>query len=154
MAAKPKNPKIYHVHLTADEREELTTLVRRGRVAGWKIQRAQAALKFDEAPGAPAWTDAQVAEAFDAGVRTVEGWRKQAVEQGPLSLLKRKPQERAMQRKLDGLGEAQLVTLACSTPPEGHARWSLRLLADRLVELEVVDAISPEAVRRTLKKTA
>ncbi|BAM03295.1 helix-turn-helix domain-containing protein [Phycisphaera mikurensis] len=153
MATKLKNRKLYHVHLTDDEREQLTTLVRSGRVAGWKIQRAQALLKCDESPGAPAWTDEQIAEAFDAGVRTVEGWRKKAVEDGPLSLLERKPQDRAMQRKLDGVGEAQLVTIACSDPPEGHDRWSLRLLAGRLVELKVVDSISREAVRCALQKT-
>ena len=154
MATKTKNRKIYHVHLTDDEREELTTLVRRGRVAGWKIQRAQALLKSDGSPGAPAWTDEQICEAFDAGIRTVEGWRKQAVENGPLSLLERKPQDRAMQRKLDGVGEAQLVTIACSDPPEGRDRWSLSLLAGRLVELKVVDSISREAVRCVLQKTA
>ena len=85
--------------------------------------------------------------------RSAENWRKQAVERGPLSLLERKAQDRSWARKLDGAGEAALVRLACSTPPEGHARWSLRLLADKLVELEVVDSIRHECVRQTLQKT-
>ena len=85
--------------------------------------------------------------------RSLENWRKQAVERGPLSLLARKPQDRSNHRKLDGAGEARLVRLACSTPPEGRGRWSLRLLADQLVALEVVDSIGHECVRQTLQKT-
>ena len=144
----------HRVKLTADERRTLEQLIRRGRAAGWKLRRAQALLKCDEGKHGPAWPDAQVAEAFEVTTRSLEHWRRQATERGPLSLLERKPQDRSMFRKLDGVGEAKLVKLACSTPPEGYSRWSLRLLADRLVALEVVDAIGYECVRRTLKKTS
>ena len=143
----------YRVKLTADERDTLERLVRQGHAAGWKLQRARALLKCDEGEAGPGWRDTQIAEALDVTTRSLENWRKQAVERGPLSLLERKPQQRAWQRKLDGAGEAALVKLACSQPPEGYSRWSLRLLADELVELKVVDSITHECVRQTLKKT-
>jgi len=143
----------HRVKLTADERQTLGALVRQGRSAGWKLQRAQALLKCDEGDAGPAWADAKVAEAFDVTTRSVEHWRKQAVDHGPLSLLERKAQDRSKFRKLDGVAEAKLVQLACSTPPEGRARWSLRLLADRLVALEVVDSIGHACVRQSLQKT-
>jgi len=143
----------HRVKLTADERRELEQLIRRG-AAGWKLQRTQALLKCDEGDDGPGWPDVRIAEAFGMTARSVENWRKQAVERGPLSLLERKPQDRSWQRKLDGVGEAKLVKLACSTPPEGYSRWSLRLLADKLVELDVVGSIGHECVRQTLKKTS
>jgi hypothetical protein len=115
-------------------------------------RRAQALLKCDEGKDGPAWLDATIAEAFDVTTRSLENWRKQTVEHGPLSLLQRKVQDRSMHRKLDGAAEAKLVQLACSKPPEGRSRWSLRLLADELVALEVVDSIRHECVRQTLKK--
>jgi transposase-like protein len=141
------------VKLTTDERRELEQLTRYGRAAGWKLRRAQALLKCDQAAGAPGWADAKIAEALDVTPRSLENWRKQAVERGPMSLLERQAQDRSKHRKLDGAGEARLVKLACSTPPEGRSRWSLRLLADQLVVLEVVDSIGHECVRQTLKKT-
>ncbi len=145
--------KKYVLKLTDEERAELDRLVRKGKVAGWKVQRAQALLKCDQASGGPAWTDARIAEAFGVTVRSLESWRKQAVERGPLSLLERKPRPRpAVAPKFDGQKEARLTALACSQPPKGLARWSLRLLAERLVELEVVEAVSHETVRRCLKK--
>ena len=143
----------HRVKLTADERHELGQWVRCGRSVGWKLRRAQALLKFDEGEAGPGWSDAKVAEAFEVTTRCLENWRKQAVERGPLSLLERKAQDRSRFRKLDGVGEAALVKLACSTPPEGRSRWSLRLLADELVALEVVDTIGHECVRQTLEKT-
>jgi len=142
----------HRVKLTDDERQELERLIRRG-AAGWKVQRAQALLKCDESDDGPGWPDARIAEAFGMTARSMENWRKQAVERGPLSLLERKAQDRSWQRKLDGVGEAKLVKLACSTPPQGRSRWSLRLLADKMVEWEGVDSISHECVRQTLKKT-
>jgi hypothetical protein len=144
--------KKYILKLTDEERTELEHLVRKGHVAGWKVQRAQALLKFDQAPGGPAWTDERIAEAYGVTTRSLESWREQAVERGPLSLLERKPRVRATPLKLDGEKEARLTALACSRPPKGVARWSLRLLAERLVELEVVEAVSHETVRRALKK--
>lgn len=143
----------HRVKLTADERHALEQLIRHG-TAGWKLRRAQALLKCDEGDGGPGWSDVQVAEAFDVTTRCLQSWRKQAVEHGPLSLLKRKAQDRSKFRKLDGAGEAALVKLACSTPPEGRGRCSLRLLADEMVALEVVDSIGHECVRQALKKTS
>lgn len=143
--------KKYVVKLTADEREELGTLIRKGRVAHWKLQRAQAILAFDQGEGGLAWPDSRIAEAYGCTTRSVENWRKQAVETGPLSLLERKPSV-GPKSKLDGEQEARLTKLACSKAPKGHSRWSLRLLAEHLVELEVVESISHETVRRALKK--
>jgi hypothetical protein len=145
-------PKKYILKLTDEERAELERLVRKGHVAGWKVQRAQALLKFDQGSGGSTWTDERIAEAYGVTTRSLESWRKQAVERGPLSLLERKPRARATPAKLDGEKEACLTSLACSQPPKGVARWSLRLLAERLVELKVVEAVSHETVRRTLKK--
>lgn len=142
----------HRVKLTADERHELEQLIRRG-AAGWKMRRAQALLKCDESSDGPGWADGPIAQALDVTTRSIEGWRKQAVEHGPLSLLQRKIPDRSKHRKLDGAAEAKLVKLACSKPPEGRSQWSLRLLADELVALEVVDSIGYECVRRTLKKT-
>jgi transposase len=145
-------PKKYVLKLTAEERGELELVVKRGKAAAWKVQRAQALLKCDQGPLGPGWSDEQAAEAFGCTTRSLESWRKQAVERGPLSLLERQP--RTLPSKLDGEKEARLVKLACSKPPDGRTRWTLRLLAGRLVELEVVGAISHETVRRAMKKTS
>jgi hypothetical protein len=148
-------PKKYVLKLTAQERAELEQVVRKGRVAAWKVQRAQCLLQCDQGPDGPAWTDEQIAAAYHVTTRSLESWRQQAVEQGPLTLLERKPRAlSAGMLKLDGQQQARLTALACSQAPEGHARWSLRLLAERLVELEIVDSISHETVRRALKKTS
>ncbi len=145
--------KIYVVKLGADERAELEGIVRKGKAAGWKIQRAQVLLKCDQGPDGPGWIDQRIADAFGCTRQSVENWRKQAVEQGPLSLLERKARETPpITPKLDGEKQALLVKLACSQPPEGRARWTMQLLAERLVELKVVDEINHETVRRTLKK--
>jgi len=145
--------KKYVVQLSAEERAELQQLVKKTRTAAWKRQRAQALLQVDQGPDGPAWTDEQVAQAFACTTRSLETWRRQAVEAGPLSLLERKPRARPpVPAKLDGEQQARLTALACSQPPSGAARWTLRLLAEQLVELEVVDAISHETVRRALKK--
>ena len=145
--------KVYVLKLAPAERAELLGVVKRGKSAAWKVQRAQALLKSDQGPEGPGWTDKQIAEAFGCTIRSLESWRKQAVEQGPLSLLERKPRAPAV-LKLDGEKEAQLVRLACSRPPTGRNRWTLRLLAARLVELEIVDSVSYETVRRAMKKTS
>jgi transposase len=142
------------VRLTKEERERLEDLTRRGQAAAWKRARAQALLKCDQGPQGPGWGDRQIAEAFGVTERSVQSWRKQAVFQGPESLLERAVRAHPPVRpKLDGQGEAQLTRLACSEPPQGRARWTLKLLAERLVELELVDQISDESVRRALKKT-
>lgn len=146
--------KLYRVKLTAEERASMEAVVHRGRHAGWKRQRCQALLACDESAEGPGWTDERIAEAYGVTTRSLENWRKQAVEGGPLSLLERRPQTSPRARKLDGAAEARLVALACSEPPEGRARWTLRLLADKMVELEIVESASYELVRRTLKQTS
>jgi Homeodomain-like domain len=144
--------KKYIPKLTADERAELARLVRKGNVAGWKVQRAQALLKCDQSPEGPAWADARIAEAFGVTTRSLGSWRKRAVLDGPTALLERKPRAAPAVLKLGGENEAGLTALACSQPPKGLARWSLRLLAERLVEPGVVEVVSHETVRRSLKK--
>ena len=119
--------------------------------ARWKVQRAQAVLAFDQSEHGLAWPDSRIAEAYGCTTRSLENWRKQAVEQGPLSLLERKPSV-GPAPKLDGEQEARLTKLACSPAPQGYTRWSLRLLAERLVELQIVDSICRETVRQALKK--
>ena len=147
-------PKKYVLKLTLDERAELQQLVKQRKAAAWKVQRAQALLQCDQGVAGPRWNDAQVAQAYGCTTRSLESWRKQAVERGPWSLLERKTRiTPPIAPKLDGEKEARLTALACAKPPQGHARWTLRLLAGRLVELKVVDAISYETVRRALKKT-
>lgn len=136
------------VNLTADERAGLEQLVRRERVAGLKRQRANVLLKADDG-----LTDEEIADALEVGLVTVERVRKRCCERGVLACLDRKPQENPSRpRKLDGASEAQLVRLACSPPPPGHARWTISLLADKLVDLEVFESVSASTVQRGLKK--
>lgn len=145
--------KLYVVTLTADERSSLQAMVAKGKVAAQKRLHAQILLKADAGPHGNAWKDRQITEAFDMGRCTVERVRRRFVEQGLEAALNRKPQQNRIARKIDGRTEAHLIATACSKPPEGRNRWTLRLLADRLVELEWVDSVSYETVRRTLKKT-
>jgi transposase len=146
--------KKYKVTLTAEERQQLHDLVNTGKAAAKKLAHARILLKADAAPGGPAWLDPRIADALEVSVATVERVRQRFVEQGLDAALSRKPRERpARQPKLDGRGEARLIALACSAPPQGRKEWTMKLLADRLVELEVVDTISDETVRRVLKKT-
>ena len=147
--------KKYVLKLTLEERAELDQLVKKAKTAAWKVQRAQALLKCDQSSEGPAWKDEDVAEAYGCTTRSLESWRKQAVEEGPLSLLERKPRLTPPNpAKFDGEKEARLTALACSKPPQGFARWTLRLLAEHLVELEIVDSVSHETVRRAMKKTS
>jgi len=146
--------KKYKVTLTAEERNSLQDLIAAGKASAQKLAHARILLKADAAPGGPAWVDARIAEAVEIDVTTVERVRERFVEQGLEAALVRKKQDRpSRERKLDGQAEARLVALACSDPPRGRARWTLRLLADKLVELEVVDTVSTETVRQALKKT-
>jgi transposase len=146
--------KKYKVTLTAEERNSLQALIAAGKAAAKKLLHARILLKADAAPGAPAWTDARIADALEVHPNTVERLRERFVEQGLDAALGRKKQDRPSRaRTLDGQAEARLIAVACSAPPQGRARWTLRLLADKLVELEIVDTISTETVRRTLKKT-
>ena len=146
--------KRYRVTLTQPERQELRQLISRGKADARKLARARILLQADESPGGPRRTDDQIASAFNVATRTVERVRERFVEQGLEAALLPRPSKRVYARKLDGRQEAKLIALACSKPPAGKARWTLRLLADEMVELEVVEALSHETVRQTLKKTS
>jgi transposase len=142
--------KRYVVNLTADEREALEQIVGRERVSGVKRMRASVLLKADEG-----WTDQEIADDLGVGLVTVERIRKRCCERGIGASLERKPQDNPSRpRKLDGASEAQLVRLACSKPPAGRARWTLSLLAGKLVELKIFDSVSKSTVQRGLKKTS
>jgi len=145
--------KHYRVTLTSEERQQLRAMLRRGRVLASAQRHARILLKVDESPGGPGLSDTAAAEAVDCGTATVERLRKRFVEEGFEASLRPKPTSRTYVRKLDGEAEARLIALACGDPPEGRSRWSLRLLADRVVALGIVEDVSYEAVRRTLKKT-
>jgi transposase len=146
--------KRYLVTLTADERGQLAALVRAGKRSARAITRARILLQADQADGGPAWEDARIAEALGCGHRTVERVRERFVTAGLDAALHHKPQERPSRPPvLDGAAEAKLIALACATAPDGQRAWTLRLLADRLVELDVVPSVSRETVRRVLKKT-
>lgn len=145
--------KRYVLKLTAEERQGLERLARRGVAAAGTLTRARALLLCDAGEAGPGWTDGAIATALGVTTRSLESWRKRACEEGPAGSLERRKRAWIPPTKLDGDGEARLVRLACSAPPRGRGRWTLRLLAARLVELEVVESISPETVRQTLKKT-
>ncbi len=151
------NRKVYRIKLTTEERDTFAQVAKgkRGKlkIAAWKVQRANAMLMCDESEQGPAWSDENIAEAFATTTRSLENWRKQAALQGPLTLLERK--QRATPPTppiLDGEKEARLTKIACSTPPGGRSRWTLQMLADRLVALEIVDSISADTVGRVQKK--
>ena len=146
--------KRYAVELTEEERSYLKGLIAAGTAPARKLTHARILLKADQAPGGPGWVDDAIAEAVEVSQPTVFRVRRQYVEQGVAAALNRRPPSRVYERKLTGEQEARLVALSCSAPPAGQARWSLRLLADKLVELEIVEAISYQTVRRTLKKTS
>jgi transposase len=144
--------KRYRVTLTAEEREALGVMISRGKADARKLAHARVLLQADASEGGPEWTDTRIAEAVRVSVRTIERVRQRFVEAGLEAALLPKPSLRIYARKLDGAQEAKLVALACSEPPEGKKRWTLRLLADRMVELEIVPELSHETVRQTLKK--
>ena len=145
--------KKYVVRLASEEREELRGLIAKGRAAAYKIRAAHILVKAD-ADG-EGWKDEEIARAFCVHVGTVSSVRCRFVLEGLESALGRKKrQSPPRQRTLDGEKEARLIALSCSEPPAGHGRWTLRLLADKLVELEVVQSISHETVRQALKKTS
>jgi transposase len=143
----------YIVRLHPAEREQLLTLVTTGRAAAAKLLHARILLKADLSVDGHHWTDAEIAEALDTSPSTVHRVRQAWVERGLEAALVRKGPTGRQYRKLDGAQEAQLIALACSAPPEGRTRWTLKLLAGQIVALDIVDAISAECVRTTLKKT-
>ncbi len=140
----------FAIHLSDDERQELTRIVRSGNHPARMIRRAQILLK-----SSAGWTDEAIGTAFGVSRQTVHTVRQQAVSDGVVACLNRKAGRKAGQvaKALDGVAEAHLVALTCSEPPAGHERWTLRLLAERLVQLEYVTAVSHETVRQVLKKT-
>ena len=146
--------KIYHVELDDDERRFLREIVDGGKGSAERRKRAHLLLLADRGREDGGRTDADIASVLGIGTATVERVRRQCVLDGLEAALERKAQLNRKRRTLDGVGEAELVKLACSSPPDGRARWTLQLLGDRLVELHVVESISTETVRRTLKKTA
>ncbi len=145
--------KKYVVTPAAEQRQDLADLIAAGKAAAGKLAHARILLQADEANRAPARTDEEVASALDTSTRTVERVRRRFVEEGVESALLPKPTKRVYARALDGAQEAHLIALACSSPPDGKKRWTLRLLAERVVELAYAEAVSHEAVRRTLQKT-
>ena len=146
--------KKYIVRLSREERNSLKSLVSSGKGPARMFTRARILLKADVGEGGPGWPDEKIAEALDVTIQTIERVRKQLVEDGLEAVLnRRKYVQKVSRKKLDGDAEAHLIALACSETPEGYTRWSLRLLADRMVELGYIESISHEAVRRVLKKT-
>jgi hypothetical protein len=142
------------VKLTDDERRQCQELIRAGTAPARSIRHAQVLLKTDAGPQGPAWTDAAIAEAFEVSTVTVATIRKTMLQEGLAAALRHyRTGTRQYPRKLDGRAEAHLVALACSPPPEGHARWSVRLLSRRFVELGYLDSVSHDTVWQTLKKT-
>jgi transposase len=146
--------KKYRVTLTAEERAGLEAMISKGRADARKLAHARILLQTDQADGAPTLTDQEVAAALDLSTRTVERVRRRFVEEGIESALSPKPTKRIYARVLDGAQEARLIALACSKAPEGKKRWTLRLLAERVVELGHGESLSHETVRRALQKTS
>ena len=144
--------KIYKVTLTNEERAELTALVSKGKGNVRRLRRARMLLLADENRPKGAWKDADIAESLGAHARTVERTREKCVELGIEAALNHTRPKKTRAKVLDGAAEARLAQLACSEAPDGHERWTLQMLADKLVELEVVETISRETVRTTLKK--
>jgi transposase len=145
--------KKYIVTLTEEERQTLRAMISRGKAAARKLTHARILLKADQNPGGPGLDDEAIAGEVQAGRATVERVRKEFVEEGLQAALERRKPRRQYLRKLDGDAEAHLVAIACSQAPAGRSRWTLRLLADRMVTLEQVDHLSHETVRQVLKKT-
>ncbi len=146
--------KKYPVILSETEREELKQLIAAGTAPARKLTHARILLKADQSPEGPGWVDEAIAEAVETSQPTVSRVRKRYFEEGLEAALDRRPPNREYRRKLDGEQEARLIALACSELPEGQACWSLRLLAEKLVELEIVEEeVSYQTVRRILKKT-
>ncbi len=144
--------KKYYVTLNEEEREQLKSMIRKGKVAGYRIKHAQILLKLDEIPENEGWSQEKIGEAYGAAIMTVSGVAKRYVLEGMEAALGRKEQENR-HRKIDGDVEAQIVAIACSEAPEGRERWTLQLIADEVVRLGIVESLSHTAVADTLKKT-
>jgi len=146
--------KRYRIQLSEDEREELEQLTRRNRTGAKKFIHARTLLLCDCGPHGPAWTNARIAEALGVTSRTVENTKRRLIEGGMAAALDRKKREKPPREPMfDGEKEARLIALACSSPPEGRKRWTVRLLTEHLVLLDVFDSISKSSVQNALKKT-
>ena len=145
--------KKYIVSLTTEEREVLEQLTSTGKASAYKMNHARILLKADRNQEGGEWTDEAISQALDVSVATIERVRQRFVETNLESALSRQVQQHRKPRRLDGEQEAHLIAITCSEAPEGQARWSLRLLAERMVELEYVESVCHETVRQTLKKT-
>lgn len=145
-------PKKHHIKLEPDERHRLESILRKGKANAHAQRHARILLLADANNPETGWSDVEIAAAVQTTVGTVERVRRICVEHGLERALERKDPDRHFERKLDGEGEARLLAISCGPAPEGRCRWTLRLLANRLVELEIVESISHEAVRQTLKK--
>jgi len=146
-------PKAHRVQLTASQRQQLQQLIATGTAPARVLTHARILLKADEGEGGPAWTDGAIAQALEVSVPTVARVRVRWGQAGLDAALQRRSPGRSRACKIDGEKEAHLIALTCSAPPKGHQRWSLRLLAGRMVELQHVEQLSHETVRRTLQKT-
>ena len=143
----------YRVTLTAEEREFLQKLIQKGKTAGYRIRHAQILLALDEIPANEHWTDAKIGDAYGVLQQAVGVLRKRFVEEGFEAALERKKREIPPKIKIDGEAEAKIIALTCSQPPEGRVRWTLQLLADKVVELGILDSISDHGIGNLLKKT-
>ena len=154
MAMREKSVKRYVVRLSAEERERLEGLIRKGKSPARRLLKARILLKADVSPAGEEWSDSQIIDALDTSISMVYRVRKQWVEEGLEAVLSRKQRATpAVQRIFDGEKEAKLIALACSKPPKGRVRWTLRLLENKVVELNIVDRASDSTIGRTLKKT-
>jgi len=144
----------YRVNLTGEERDFLQNLIRKGNTAGHRIRHAQILLALDEIPANERWTDANIGAAYGVRPQAVGALRKRFVEEGFEAALERKKRETPPAIKIDGEAEAKIIAVTCSGPPEGRCRWTLQLLADKVVELGILDSISDHGIGDLLKKTA
>jgi transposase-like protein len=142
----------YKVELSQEDRDHLKALLAAGTASARRLRRAQILLKSDSSAQGPNWNYEAICRAFDVSNVTVSATRKAYCEGGLEAALRRKPPERTYARRLDGAAEAHLIALACSEPPDSEAQWTLRLLRDKMLELEYVDTVSHETVRQVLKK--
>jgi hypothetical protein len=153
MAAKDISAKKYVVRLSGEEREQLETLIRKGKSPAQRLLKARILLKADVSEAGEGWSDSRIIKALEANASMVYRVRKQLVEEGFEAVLSRKQRATpAIPRIFDGEKEAKLITLACSKPPKGRARWTLRLLEKKVVELKIVDRASDSTIGRALKK--
>ena len=155
MTAKRSAVKRYIVNLTTDERDRLNTLIQKGKAPARQLLRARILLKADASEAGEAWSDGQISEALDTSVDTIARTRQQLVEGGiDAALTRRHSPNSARKRIFDGAAEAKLIALACSEPPKGRSRWTLKLLESAVVEMAIVDRASDNTIGRTLKKTS